>query len=223
MTLFAGQQAPTPAERVTALKQSLQDSQKRIRQYEWIETTIINLKGEEKARMQKRAFYGADGKLQKVPIGEALPEEQAASSGRKGGRLKAKIVENKKSDMQEYMERAAALIHQYVPPTAAQIQKVNDAGQLSVALADRGLVRVAMRDYLQPGDQLSADLDGASSALAAVNIATYLDKAADAVVLAVRFGSLPDGTRYNAQTTLDAKAKNIQVVIQNSGHRPLVP
>jgi hypothetical protein len=41
------------------------------------------------------------------------------------------------------------------------------------------------------------------------------------VTLSVGFGSLPDGASYNAQITLDAKAKNITVVVQNSGHRPL--
>lgn len=34
-------------------------------------------------------------------------------------------------------------------------------------------------------------------------------------------GTLNDGTSYTAQTTLDAKAKNIRVVVENSGHRPL--
>jgi hypothetical protein len=33
--------------------------------------------------------------------------------------------------------------------------------------------------------------------------------------------ALADGALYAAQTTLEAKAKNITVVIQNSGHRPL--
>ncbi len=33
--------------------------------------------------------------------------------------------------------------------------------------------------------------------------------------------TLPDGALYSAQTTLDAKAKNIQVVITNSGHKPV--
>ena len=43
------------------------------------------------------------------------------------------------------------------------------------------------------------------------------------MTLDVRFGTLSDGTSYTAQTTLDAKAKNIRVVIENSGHRPLAP
>jgi hypothetical protein len=33
--------------------------------------------------------------------------------------------------------------------------------------------------------------------------------------------TLPDGALYAAQTTLDAKAKNVRVVIQNAGHRPV--
>jgi hypothetical protein len=55
------QATPTAQERVAALKQSMQESQTKLRQYEWTETTIISLKGEEKNRTQKRCYYGADG------------------------------------------------------------------------------------------------------------------------------------------------------------------
>ncbi len=41
------------------------------------------------------------------------------------------------------------------------------------------------------------------------------------MTLAVQMNTLPDGALYAGQTTLDAKAKNIRVVIQNSGHRPV--
>jgi hypothetical protein len=37
------------------------------------------------------------------------------------------------------------------------------------------------------------------------------------VALNVRFGTLADATSYTAQTTLDVKAKNIRVVVENSG------
>jgi hypothetical protein len=39
------QVGPTPQERVAALKQSMQESQTKLRQYEWTETTIISFKG----------------------------------------------------------------------------------------------------------------------------------------------------------------------------------
>jgi hypothetical protein len=69
----AGQAPATPDEMVAALKQNLAESQQRLRQYEWVETTSLSLKGEEKSRKQQRVYYGADGKLTKLPIGAAQP------------------------------------------------------------------------------------------------------------------------------------------------------
>ena len=221
LAVSASQDPLTPEQRVTALKQSLADSQARLHKYEWIETTIISLKGDEKARSQKRCYYGADGKVQKLAIGEAPEAKPAPQSGRRGGRLKAKIVENKKSDMQEYMERAAVLIHQYVPPAPAQVQRVKDAGRLTITPLDQGRVGIALTDYLQTGDRLTVVVNAKANNLASLIVASYLEKPEDIVGLDVRFGTLQDGTSYTAQTTLDAKAKNIRVVIQNSGHRPL--
>jgi hypothetical protein len=56
---------------VAALKQSMQQGMALARKYEWVETTIISLKGEEKARKQNRCYYGADGKVQKISLDQA--------------------------------------------------------------------------------------------------------------------------------------------------------
>ena len=50
-TLFA--QAAPPQDRAAAIKQSLADNQAQLRQYTWIETTEISLKGEVKKKEQK--------------------------------------------------------------------------------------------------------------------------------------------------------------------------
>src|SRR5512142_1690387 len=117
------QQPPSPAgagapDHVAALKQSLQQGMAAIRRYQWVETTSISLKGEEKSRKQASCSYGPDGKVQKTPIGQpqAAQQAQGGGGGRGRGRLKAQIVEKKKDEMKDYMEKAAALIHQYVPP-----------------------------------------------------------------------------------------------------------
>lgn len=178
------QAPPTPQERVAALKQSLAESQKAIRRYEWIETTVISLKGEEKARTQKRVYYGADGTLQKLPMGDAAPPAPAPASGRRGGRLKEKIVENKKDDMKEYMERAAALIERYIPPKAEDIQRAKDGVKLTAGPA--GQARLAFTDFLLPGDRLALDVDAAANRLVGLTVESYLDKREDAVTLAVQ-------------------------------------
>jgi len=214
------QAPPTPDQMVAALKQNLAESQKQLRQYEWVETTAISLKGEEKSRKQQRVYYGADGKLTKQPLGEA-PAQSAESGGRRGGRVKQQVIENKKNDMQEYMEKAAALIQQYVAPDPAQIQKAKDAGQMKVQPQPDGKVRVEFRNYVQPSDQMSIDVAAKAALLSGLSVATYLEKPEDAVTLNVRFATLADGTSYTAQAALEAKAKNIRVVVENSGHRPL--
>jgi hypothetical protein len=213
--ISAEQPSPALEQRVAALKQSIAQSQALLRKYEWIETTIISLKGEEKDRKQQRCYYGADGQLQKV----LLSDEKAAPPS--GGRLKKRIVANKTAGMKEYMESAANLIHRYVPPNPADIDSAKQRQKVALRPGQGGRVRLEFTDYIQAGDLMTVDVDAAANALIGVGVNTYLDKPEDAVTLTVGFGALPDGASYNPQITLDAKAKNITVVIQNSGHRPL--
>jgi hypothetical protein len=206
---------------IAALKQNLAESQKRIRQFEWVETTIISLKGEEKARRQQRAYYGSDGKLQKLPIGNEPQQQKPQAGGRRGGRLKQNIIENKKEEMQDYMERAAGLIHMYVPPSPERVQSAKDAGRMAVRSGAQGRVTLEFSDYLLAGDRLNVAIDASANRLIGLDVATYLEKPEDKVTLNVRMGSLIDGTGFTEQTTLEATAQNIRVVIQNSGHRPM--
>ena len=74
--------------------------------------------------------------------------------------------------------------------------------------------------YLKPGDSLDARHGARREPAAGWASTRYLDKPDEPVTLAVEMNALADGALYAAQTTLDAKAKNITVVIQNSGHRP---
>ena len=214
--------APAAQDPVAALKQSMAEGTKKLAQYEWVETTIIHLKGEEKGRKTNRCYYGADGKVQKVSM-DAPAAEQGSGGGGRGrrGAVKQKVVENKKDEMKEYMEAAAALVHSYVPPNPQQIQAVKDGGRLSVIPQADGRVRLDMKQYLKAGDSLTIDLDAANNRLLGLGVNSYLNKPEDTVTLAVQMNTLPDGALYSAQTTLDAKAKNIKVVITNSGHRPV--
>jgi len=230
VTSLQAQQPPAQAagggaqDQVAALKQTMQQGLAKIRQYEWVETTVISLKGEEKARKQNRCYYGADGKVQKVSLDQAPAAEQpqGGRGGRRGGgKVKEQIVEKKKDEMKDYMEQAAALIHAYVPPDPATIQAAKDAGRITTTPQAGGKVRLAISQYLKQGDALTLDLDAATNRLTGLGVNSYIDKPDEPVTLAVQMNALPDGAIYAAQTTLDAKAKNITVVIQNSGHRPV--
>jgi hypothetical protein len=212
MPAVAKPQSPEVQQRVAALKQSVARDQQIIRQYEWIETTVISLKGEEKARLQKQCYYGAEGSLQKVPVSES---PQAKKRG-----LRGRIVEKKKEELTDYMKQAVALVKTYVPPDPARIQAVKDAGKVSVDLPGGGRgARMNFRDYAKPGDLLSVEVNPETNRVMGLKVTTYLDDAKDAVTLDVRFLSLQDGTGYPSNEVLVAKAKNLLVNVTNSGYR----
>ena len=58
-----------------------------------------------------------------------------------------------------------------------------------------------------------------SNAILAVNVSTWLESQKDGITLAVGFSKLHDGTSYASRTILDARSKDIKVVVENSGHR----
>lgn len=207
-------QPPTPQQRVAMLKQWMQASQAQLRSYEWVETTVIAKGGEEKSRKMNTCYYGVDGKLQKVPAAEPAAEES-------NRRLGKRIVARKKEEIADYMKSAAELVHAYVPPDSNRIQQSVNAGKMSLTPLDGGRrVQLVFKDYLKAGDSLSVDIEVATNRLLGMNVASYLDSdTSDAIQMNVAMGVLPDGTIYTAKSTLNAPAKDMTVVVENTGYR----
>jgi hypothetical protein len=217
----SGTPPPASAEETNPLKESLAKNQVALRQYTWIETTEISLKGSEKKEEQKQCYYGADGKVQKTPVPGAAPEQPANSGGGgRGGVLKKKIVANKIDDMKDYMDRVKATIAEYVPPDPERIQAAQAAGHVTVQPAGGTVSKMTITDYAKPGDSLAIGVDTSTMKLASYNVRSYVEKPKeDDVTLAVTYAALPDGTSYPQQTVLDAKAKQITVKVTNSGYK----
>jgi hypothetical protein len=213
--------AQAPEDRSAAIKEALARNQAALRQYSWIETTTISLKGEVKKQEQKQCFYGADGKVQKTPLpGQAAPQEQPQrGGGRRGGRLKEAIVENKVEELKDYMEKAAALVHQYVPPDPQKIQEAQKAGNVAVQPAG-GVTTLNVKNYVKSGDSLSLGFDPTAKAMRSYAVQSYVEKPKDDdLTLSVKFNSLADGTTYPQTIVLNVTAKNVVVNITNSGYK----
>src|SRR3974390_2806339 len=77
----------------------------------------ISLKGEVKKQESYQVVMGADGKSVKTPLNPAAaPSEPKGGGGGRGGRLKEKVVENKKEEFTEYAHKIAALAQEYAAP-----------------------------------------------------------------------------------------------------------
>jgi hypothetical protein len=213
--------AQAPEDRSAAIKEALARNQAALRQYSWIETTTISLKGEVKKQEKKQCSYGADGKVQKTPLpGEAAPtQQQPQGGGRRGGRLKQAIVENKVEELQDYMEKAAALVHQYVPPDPQKIQEAQKAGNVAVQPAG-GVTTLNVKSYVKSGDSLTLGFDPAAKAMRSYAVQSYVEKPKDDdLTLSVKFNSLADGTTYPETIVLNVAAKNVVVNVTNSGYK----
>ncbi len=215
VTVLAAQQPPA-ADHVAAIKESLQKSMATLRQYEWVQTTTVSLKGEEKSRTQDSCYYGADGKLQKVPLG-GPPADGKTPRG-----LRGKIAEHKHEEISDSMKQAIGLVKEYIPPDPARIQAAKDAGRLTLTPPNaKGLVVVVIKDYLKAGDSLTLDVNAATNRIAGVTVSTFTDDTKDTVGLKVAFAEFADGTIYPATVQLDVAAQKLGVAIENSGYRKM--
>jgi hypothetical protein len=206
-------------DRLAAVKQSAAENQQKLHGYQWIETTVVNLKGNDKPGKQSQCKYGPDGKVQKTPLtppGSAPPQQEAAAGGGRGGRLKEKVVEKKKEEIKDDAEDMKKTIALYVPPDPQKMQAAFQAKKVSFANGN-----LVFKDYALPGDEMSLSFDTAAKKISAINVKSYMDNPKDTLTLAVNFASLPDGTNYVKQTVLDAASKQLKVTTTNTDYKPV--
>jgi hypothetical protein len=208
-------------QKAAAIKQAAADNQASLRQYQWIETTQVAMKGEIKSTTQKACSYGSDGKVIKTPMASPQqPQQEQKSSGGRHPREKEKIGENKKAEMTAYMQKAAALVQQYVPPSPEKIQNAIQSGNLAVnPSAGPGIASLIFKNYNLEGDSMTLGISQSDKKLVNLVVNSYLDDPKDAVNLFVTFATLPDGTSYPGQSVLDVTAKKMKVTITNSDYK----
>jgi hypothetical protein len=206
-------QAGDLQQQLAAVKQAAAENNQRLRQYQWVETTTLTLKGDQKPPSQNLCQYGPNGQVQKTLISPPPPPPS-------GGRLKQRIVEKKKAEMQDYMGDVKDLLALYVPPDPQKMQQAFQAGKASINPAG-GLVNLIFMDYAQPGDQMTLTFDVAAKKVISLSVNTYMGQEKDAVTLKVQMAGLPDGTSYPQQSLLNATAKQLQVTTTNSNYQRL--
>ena len=206
-------QNPELQEKLAAVKAVAAENKQMLHQYQWIETTQLTLKGDQKPPTENSCQYGPDGQVQKTPIGP--PPEQPS-----GGRLKERIIEKKKAEMKDYMQDVKAVLAMYVPPDPQRMQQAYQAGNVALNPVP-GAVNLVFTNYAQQGDKMTLTFDTTAKKITSLNINTYMGEEKDVVTLRVQMGSLPDGTNYAQQTVLDATAKQLVVTTTNSNYQKM--
>src|SRR5271163_1659677 len=175
-------------QKLAAAKQAAAENKQRLLQYQWTETTQLTLKGDPKPASQNLCQYGPDGQVQKTLIGAPPPPPS-------GGRLKQRVIANKKEEMGDYMDTVKALLSLYVPPDPQKMDQAFQAGKVTLN-PNGGIVNLVFSDYAIAGDQMTLTFDTQARKLISLSVNTFMDNAKDSVTLQVQMASLPDGTNY---------------------------
>ena len=202
-------QNPAAEQRISAVRQAVLQNQTKLRGYQWLETTEVSIKGDLKNRRQAECRYGADGRIQKTPVG-------APSAPNKPRGLKGKLAAGKIEDMENYIERLGSLVTRYLPPNSDSIQAAFKSGRANV---DSSSGSIVFTDYAKTGDKVTFQFDPSAKRLNVIRVATYLDDAQDPVSIDVTFEALPDGTNTTGQSIIDATAKRIRIKTTNSDYK----
>lgn len=203
-------------EKMAQVKEGVAANQAALKTYTYQSHTQIFLKGELKKTKNDSVVTGPDGKPQKTSLDPPAPPPQP-----QGGRVKKHVVEKKGDEMKDYMEKAQALIEQYVPPNPQKMQAAFASGGAALSESGPGMIKLTFSNYVLSGDSMTMTYNTQLKQLTTLNINSYLGDQKDSVTLAVTFAALPEGISHVALTDLVAKAKNIEVKVTNDHYKKM--
>jgi hypothetical protein len=192
------------ADELTTLKESLTANQKRLMEYQWTETTVVSLNNVQKSKTQKICRYDPNGQLLKRDL--TTPTETSA---------RGPAAAKKEKELADYIQRAAMMIKEYVPPDVRRIDAARAKGMMVKPTANG--VQLWMGNYFKPRDTIAIEIKG--DKIERIHVDTYLDSDDDRVSLDVNFTSLPDGTNYASQIGLVALKRGLLVMVENSDYK----
>jgi hypothetical protein len=122
--------------------------------------------------------------------------------------------------MSDYAKKAIEKVQTYLPPDPEKLQKIYNDGKVGIQILEPNKkFKLSFPDYNEAGDLLSVSLNKPDQKLMALDVSTSVDDPKEKVAFNVTFSDLPNGTQFQGTTTLDAPAKDLKIVIVNSGFK----
>lgn len=196
---------------IAQMREAAARNEQQLHQYQWIESTTLNINGSSKPPKQSLCRYAPDGLLKKTPLG---PPQQAPRVS--GGPLKRMITEKKIEEFQEETAAIRGLTEMYLPINQPKFQEALRTHRVDFEHAGPEGNAIVIHDYAKPGDELRIGLNVATKHIQRLTVRSYFQKPSDVFTASVDFSVLADGTSYPALTTVSAPAKKITITTVNS-------
>jgi hypothetical protein len=214
---------PAAAQDKAAFAAAQSANAKLAREYTWTSRTELKLKGESKKVTLEQVRYDATGALQKTPLPGGAPAAKAAPpapSGRRGGRLKAEIVENKKEEFAELMQNVVALVKSYAHLPPEKLQAFMAGAKTQPGTGDlQGALHISGGNALQPGDSLAIWIDPGTMMLRRIEVRSAFEE--KPVLLTAIYQSAANGPTHVGRVTLAYPDKQVEVTVDNYDYKRL--
>jgi len=214
-------QAPAVPEalqqKAQAMQQAATQNERKLHQYEWIETTTVTMNGTARPPKQSICRYSPYGTLVKTPI---APQGAPPLSG---GPLRRHIEEKKIQEAEQELAATRGLTAMYVPLNPTTLRQALQTRRVDLEHEPTGGNALVINDYVKPGDRVGLDLDTATLQLRRITVKSYFSSPAEAFTATVQFSVLEDGTTYPSVTTIDAPGKKLSITtVSSSFSKPVL-
>lgn len=231
MTMLAGVESrfAAPGSRTGAVVQgiepakvaaAIQANAQALKAFVWQQRMQLQLKGETKKVTLTQMNYDLNGNLQKTLLSEqpSPNSSQPPSGGRRGGRLKKRIVDKKKGEFKEMMDGIASVVKSYTEVPHEQLQAALKKAAFTQGQGDmQGAIQIQMTGVLQPGDSLTIWIDQEAMLFRRVAVMTTYEN--NPVTVTANYDMLRSGQVYMAQAILNYPKKEVVVEIDNLNYQ----
>jgi hypothetical protein len=204
--VFCAAGAQTTAEDVPAIGGRWKQNTEALRAYSHKRRVEIRVKGQVRASRVELIRY-VNGEKETIPL--ETPSQSAGPA--RGGGLRGRMVQKKKAEMKEEVERLNQLLGAYISPPSGMRDLLEKATISRTGAGPDAAIQVAAKGVVEPSDSLTLTWSVARQRPEKIEIRSTLN--GKPVEAAVEFTALPEGPFYAARTVVSAPKNDLVIHI----------